>query len=573
MIDSLLNIDWNEFHFLRPQFLWLILPLALILIVGLIVVREPVGWKRHIAIHLRPFVIKKGSEVMKRWMQLITFLVLSIAVVGLAGPSWEKFEQPERILETPMVILLDLSQSMMATDLQPNRLERAKFKISDLIEANPRVRTALVGFAGTAHTLVPLTNDYRIVESNLKGITTGILPFQGSDLEAGLILADSLMKVTEAPGTLLLISDGFDEEVFEQLQDLAIQGNTRIEILPMGTAVGSEFPALGSSRYVRDPSGKPIIAAIDTSLLQKLNTVEGINVNALTLDNSDVVKIAETVRKELEYKDKIEETEEKWKDAGLLFVLPFAFFVLLWFRKGWVIYSIFMVLVLGSCSSESSFKDLWTTDDYKAQQYFDSGNYEEAAPLFTDHLRKGIAYYKAEDYTQAIQSFEMDTSAQGRYNLGLAYYKIGNLNSAKQAFDMAVSLDASFTNASINASRTTAMIASQRSEIGEVEEASEDEAAAENIQNSDPEDLGGGGQEATDEDMKKERKEETVATDIRKGKELEEVPDEFEGGKQDESQKILMRKVDDDPAIFLKRKFRYQVKVKQIKPKEDQKKW
>ena len=117
------------------------------------------------------------------------------------------------------------------------------------------------------------------------------------------------------------------------------------------------------------------------------------------------------------------------------------------------------------------------------------------------------------------------------------------------------------------------MIASQRSEIGEVEEASGDEAAAENIQNSDPEDLGGGGQEATDEDMKKERKEETVATDIRMGKELEEVPEEFKGGKQDESQKILMRKVDDDPAIFLKRKFRYQVKVRQIKPKEDQKKW
>ena len=572
MIDSLLNIDWNEFHFLRPQFLWLLLPLALILIVGLIVVREQVRWKRHIAIHLRPFVIKKGSEVMKRWMQLITFLVLSIAVVGLAGPSWEKFEQPERILETPMVILLDLSQSMMATDLQPNRLERAKFKISDLIEANPRVRIALVGFAGTAHTLVPLTNDYRIVESNLKGITTGILPFQGSDLEAGLTLADSLMKVTEAPGTLLLISDGFDEEVFEQLQNLAIQGNTRIEILPMGTAVGSEFPAQGSSRYLRDTSGKPIIASIDTSLLQKLNTIEGINVNALTLDNSDVVKIAETVRKELEYRDKIEETEEKWKDAGLLFVLPFAFFVLLWFRKGWVIYSIFMVLLLSSCSSESSFKDFWTTDDYKAQQYFDSGNYEQAAPLFTDQLRKGIAYYKYEDYARAIQSFEMDTSAQGRYNLGLAYYKIGNLNSAKQAFDEAVSLDSSFTNASINASRTTAMIASQRSEIGEVEEASE-ESAAENIQNSDPEDLGGGGQEATDEDMKKERKEETVATEIRMGKELEEVPDEFEGGKQDESQKILMRKVDDDPAIFLKRKFRYQVKVKKIKPKEDQKKW
>ncbi len=572
MIDSVLHIDWNEFHFLRPQFLWAVLPLALLLIIGLIVVREEVRWKRHIAPHLRPFVIKKGSEAMKRWMQVITFLVLSIAVVGLAGPSWEKHELPERILETPMVILLDLSQSMMATDLQPNRLERAKFKISDLLEADPRLRVALVGFAGTAHTLVPLTNDYRIVESNLKGITTGILPYQGSDLEAGLILADSLMKVTEAPGTILLVSDGFDEAVFEQLQRLAIQGNTRIEILPMGTAAGSEFPSLGSSRYVRDAHGKPIIASLDMAILRNLQAIEGIHVNALTLDTSDVDKIAKILRKDLEFKDKIEETEEKWKDAGLLCIVPFAFFVLLWFRKGWVIYSLFLAVSLTSCSSDATFKDLWTTDAYKAQQFFDNEKYEEAAPLFSDPLRKGTAYFKGEDYAGAIQSFEMDSSAQGRYNLGLAYYKIGNLNSAKQAFDEAVSLDSTFTNASINASKTTALIASQRIEIGEVEEASE-ESAAENIENKDTEDLGGGGQEATEEDMKKERKEETVTTDIRLGKELEEVPDEFEGGKQDDSQKILMRKVDDDPALFLKRKFRYQVKVKQIKPKENQKKW
>jgi Ca-activated chloride channel family protein len=573
MIDSVLHIDWNEFHFLRPQFLWLLLPLVLLLIIGLLVVREEVRWKRHIAVHLRPFVIKKGSETMKRWMQLITFMVLSLAIVGLAGPSWEKYELPERILETPMVILLDLSQSMMATDLQPNRLERAKFKISDLLKADPRLRVALVGFAGTAHTLVPLTNDYRIVESNLKSITTGVLPFQGSDLEAGLVLADSLMKVTEAPGTILLISDGFDTAVFEQLQRLANQGNTSIEILPIGTDAGSEFPALGSSRYVRDAQGKPIIASIDRTLLQNLNGIEGINVNALTLDNSDVDKIAATLRSELEFKDKIEETEEKWKDAGILCIVPFAFFVLLWFRKGWVIYSFVLVFMLTSCSPDASFKDLWMTDAYKAQQYFDKEEYRKAAPLFSDPLRKGTAYFKGEDYAMAIQSFELDSSAQGRYNLGLAYYKIGSLNSAKQAFDEAVSLDSTFTNASINAARTNAFIASQRSVIGEVEEASEEAGAAENIQNTDAEDLGGGGDEATEEDMKTERKEETVMTDIRLGKELEEVPDEFVGGKQDESQKILMRKVDDDPAMFLKRKFRYQVKVKQIKPKENQKKW
>jgi Ca-activated chloride channel family protein len=126
---------------------------------------------------------KKGSERLKIVMQVLSFFIISIAVFGLAGPTWKKIELPEKILETPLIILLDLSQSMMTDDIQPNRLERAKFKISDFLEANPKVRVGLVGFSGTAHTLVPLTKDYKIIESYLKNITTNVLPFQGTDLE------------------------------------------------------------------------------------------------------------------------------------------------------------------------------------------------------------------------------------------------------------------------------------------------------------------------------------------------------------------------------------------------------
>jgi Ca-activated chloride channel family protein len=107
------------------------------------------------------------------------------------------------------------------------------------------------------------------------------------------------------------------------------------------------------------------------------------------------------------------------------------------------------------------------------------------------------------------------------------------------------------------------------------EEAQEKKPAgeAQNEQNKGPEDLSGGGQKATKEDMEQERKEETVNTDVRKGKELEEVPENFEAGEADNSQKVLMRKVDDDPSLFLKRKFAHEVKVKKMKPKKGLKKW
>ena len=125
MAEGLLNINWENFHLLRPLFLWLLLPAFAVLLIGLIGLRDQVKWKRVIAPHLRPYVIKKGSEGKMRWMQSALFIFLSIAIIGAAGPTWDKIEVPGKTLETPLVILLDLSQSMMADDIQPNRLERA----------------------------------------------------------------------------------------------------------------------------------------------------------------------------------------------------------------------------------------------------------------------------------------------------------------------------------------------------------------------------------------------------------------------------------------------------------------
>ncbi len=96
---------------------------------------------------------------------------------------------------------------------------------------------------------------------------------------------------------------------------------------------------------------------------------------------------------------------------------------------------------------------------------------------------------------------------------------------------------------------------------------------AENMQNQGEEDFSGGGQEATEEDLKVERQEETVTTDITTAEEMEEVPENIESGQQNTAQKILLRKVNDDPGLFLKRKFEREVKTKNLKPKEGANKW
>lgn len=572
MWHDLFPIVWKDFHFVRPQFLWLFIPVTLIFILGWINMRQDVKWKKAIAPHLRPFVIKKGGEHTRLWMNFVLGIAFSFGVLAISGPTWKKVELPGQQLETPMVLLLDLSQSMMAQDIQPNRLERAKFKIKDLLDYDPGARVALIGFAGTAHTIVPLTKDYEIIRSHLDGLKPSIMPVSGSNLNAALMVVDTLLKVTTAPGTILILSDDFTEADFSLIQQFTANSYHKISILPINTEVGSNVPAFNGKGLMKDTAGNPVFSALNATVLSQMQSLKNVNVHALTLDNSDVELISKTVRANLEFTEKSKEKEDEWRDTRILFLLPMALLLLLWFRKGWVLYALFP-LMLASCQPGTRYADLWFTRDYQAQKLENKKNYAEAAQLFEDPMRKGVAYFKAGNFDEAIRAFNEDTSAMGSYNLGLAYLQKGDSISAKLAFGIAVEKDSTM-NMARELEQKLAHVSPGSEEVDpqKAKEAGKEDTAK-NAQNDSMEDLSGGGQEATKKDMEKERKEETVATGIRKGKELDEVPEDVGAAKQQQSGNVLMRKVDDDPSLFLKRKFAYQVKKYKLQPAADETNW
>ncbi|AGA80757.1 VWA domain-containing protein [Echinicola vietnamensis] len=574
MFEDLFPIDWEAFHFLRPTLLWGFAGVGLLLVLGLANLQERMPWKKHIAPHLRPFMIAKGSGRMKLIMHLLMVFGLSLGVLALAGPTWKKVEVPGQVLETPMVILLDLSQSMLADDIQPNRLERAKFKVADLLDARPGARVALVGYAGTAHTIVPLTSDYNIIKSHIETLSPKVMPFRGSDLSKGLALADSLMAVTAAPGTVLLLSDDFSEETFKTIQGFMTSRKGRLEIMPFNTPSGGEVPAYAGSGSLT-VGGKAVHSAMDATVLSQLGSLENCRVHTLTLDDSDVKWIAEHVRENLRFTEEPEEKQDQWRDAGLLLVIPAALILLMWFRRGWVVFG--LAVMLSSCGQKEpleGFADLWYTRDYQGQRKSDVGDFEEAAKLYHDPLRKGVAFYKAGDYDDAIQALSQDTTAMGSYNLGLAYFKVGDYAAAQMAFGMAAVQDPTLAVATKNKQALDRVLSGGR----EMDPASAEEQAekgpAKTRQNKSPEDLSGGGQEATKKDMEKERLSETATTGTRTAKEMDEVPDDFKsGGGADDAQKVLLRKIDDDPARFLQKKFEFEVKRKKIKPDPNEKAW
>ena len=394
------------------------------------------------------------------------------------------------------------------------------------------------------------------------------MPVKGTGFSTLFSKIDTLFTGNKAKGRIIIITDDLTEIPIALVSNFLQENNTELYLYPFATPAGANIPSFNQK------------SALDLQQLNRLNELEGCTILDMTLDNSDVEDLAKTISNQLVFEDKSDAEDENWQDNGFWFIIPLAFIFLFSFRKGWALNLVIISFTLGSCSEENKekvkgldFNDLWYTKEYQAQKEYDIGNYLDAASGFKDPMRKGTAYYKGGDFQSARVELEKDSSSQGLYNLGLTYAKLGLLDKSQEVFEKVFAQDPSNTNAKNNLQQIiTAKEAINNLKPEEIA-LNEEEDKAKNKQNRSPEDLSGGGQEATKKDMEKERLEETTETDTRKGKELEELPDDFKSGNGELPKNILMRKVDDDPALFLTRKFKYQIKKKLVEADTNLKKW
>ncbi len=568
MIEQVEHIDWEKFHFLRVEHLQVLGIVIILMVIGFFFYRESNTWKKSIAKHLQPYVIQKGTAWKSRLIKLSVILMFAIGSISFLGPTWYQVKSPAKKIKSQLVIALDLSKSMLTEDISPSRLERAKFKIHDFLQANPRAETNLLVFSGSTHTAIPFTTDYRIIEDQIDGLKPAMMPVQGTEFNSLFRKLDTIFTDNIAEGKVLLITDDLEDLSIEMVSNFLQLNNVILYLYPFATQSGSIIPKTKES------------SALNLQKLNSLDAMENVELLEMTLDNSDVKDLAEAISTTILFDDKSKEDQEDWQDNGYWLLFPLVFIFLFSFRKGWSLSIVLLMLTLNSCSDNSSqkssnfeFKDLWYTQEYQAQQAYNEENYLNAAQGFSNPLRKGVAYYKSGDYLSAQVAFENDTSTTGLYNLGLTYAKLGKLEEAKAVFEKVLEQDPSNTGASNNINHLTGAIAELEQMDIETVSPNEDGKKAKNTQNDSPEDLSGGGQEATKKDMEKERQEETQETDMRKGKELDELPDDFKAGKGELPKNILLRKVDDDPALFLTKKFRYQVRRKLVTVEKTNHKW
>ncbi|HKA81134.1 MAG TPA: VWA domain-containing protein [Xanthobacteraceae bacterium] len=381
----------EAFHFLRPWWLIALVPMALLLALILRRDRAEVQWGGVIAPHLLKHLVETPPG---RWRIRPAWLVasgLALAIVALAGPSWRRELPPFVEDKAPLMIALDVSASMGQPDVAPTRLERAKQKIRDFLAARAGARTGLIAYAGTAHLVMPLTDDRAVLEPFLAALAPGLMPVQGKRVAAALTLATSLLATEPVAGTILVVADGLGDADAAAVRQAA--GRNGVQVL--GVA-----PPEQADRMSHD---LPVVR--------------------VSIDDSDIRALARRIETSFQAAQ-AEQAGARWRDEGYWLLLPGVALGLLWFRRGTTVQWIILLLALhgGTARAQepSRFKSLWLTPDQQGRLAFERGDYARAKHLFADPLWRGIAAYRAYDFLAAAEAFRRVDSTAGRFALGNA---------------------------------------------------------------------------------------------------------------------------------------------------------
>ncbi len=384
----------------------------------------------------------------------LTLLVIAwvLAVLALAGPSWERQVQPVFSNIQGRVIVLDVSRSMDAVDLKPSRLALARFKTADILRQPFDGQYALVVFAGDAFTVSPLTDDADTLLNLLPALDTNVVPVQGSRADLGLKMAGTLLQQTGIQhGEVILITDGVDEQTKASAAQLLSQ-TYRVNVLGVGSDTGGPIP-MAKGGFFKDDAGNIVLAGLDRAALQQVAEAGGGEYVGLSSNDDDIkTLLARKITDSFDLQVKQTElTSELWVDRGpwlVLLLLPLAAVA---FRRGWLMVLPLVVFSLPPSPAHAfAWDELWLRPDQRAARAFKQGDMETAANIEQQAGWQGSAHYRSENFPAAEQAFSKNDSADNHYNRGNALAKQGKLQEALEAYQTALNLNPDMEDASHN---------------------------------------------------------------------------------------------------------------------------
>ncbi|MFC4892897.1 VWA domain-containing protein [Pseudofrancisella aestuarii] len=324
-------------HFIRPWWFLAIIPALVIFVLLIRYSHSSNTWLKHCDKHLLEYVVV-GNKLGKKKLIIPSFFLLiwGLAIFALAGPAWSYQDVPVYQKSMPRVIALDVSDSMDTTDVSPSRLQRAKYKILDLLKEIREGQTGMIVFSSEPFVVSPLTTDAKTISNLVPVLKTDIVPVQGHDIAKALTKSAELIKQAGFnEGEIILITDSKPtEEAFKEAKNLEDEG-IKVTTFAIGTAKGGVAQNTAGS-YIKDDNGNIKYFGVDLAALQKLAKVGGGIFVALTPGNDDIDRILAD-NGQLTNEDKTDNeaaSSSVWLDRGVWFIWGLIVLLAILFRKG-----------------------------------------------------------------------------------------------------------------------------------------------------------------------------------------------------------------------------------------------
>ncbi|WP_375739547.1 VWA domain-containing protein [Pseudomonas boanensis] len=531
-------------------------------------------WEQILPVAFQPWLLNGASQRHNRLPWLALGLAWLLALLALLGPSWQRVEQSTQKRADPLVVILELTPSMLATDVAPSRLEQAKRKIRDLLNARHDAQTAVVVYAGSAHSLVPLSDDLMTTFNLLDALKPSIMPSPGQRAD---LAVDKALKLLEqgarGQGRLLLVTSGLDEAEERGINKILGSKGGRLAILGLGTAAGAPI-AQEDGGFLKDSEGAILLPKLDGAGLRRFaRELDGRYASAQLTDGDlrslGLLNGAESFRESGEIAQLA-----TWADQGHWLLLPLLLLAACAGRRGWL-FCLPLLFVLPSPAMAFELEDLWLRPDQQGQRLLQAQRPAEAAQRFIDTNWQAFALYEAGDYAAAADRFSQGDNAADHYNRGNALAKAGELEAAVDAYDSALQRQPELLPAQKNKALVESLLRQRQEQSSQ--QPSEDQQSAETQSQANQSNASTRPDEAADTrqpDGQTAKPDEvqtgqTSPSEAAPGKpgegqaeqDLAQSPTAGTESMADERRQALeqwLRQIPDDPAELLRRKFWYE---------------
>jgi len=480
----------TDFHFVRPLWLLAFLPAITLIIVLLRQKNKQGQWHQFLPPHLAKVLIETTATSKKIGSSALIIIASALISIALAGPTWDRVEQPLFKVKQAQVIIADMSLSMYATDVLPNRLTRAKFKIKDLVSRLSEGETALIAYAGDAFVISPMTQDVANLQNLIPSLTPEIMPVYGSRPSWAVEKALELLEQTNyKQGTLYLITDGIEPSDAREITRLLKNTQFTLNILGIGTQQGAPI-RLPNGQLLKNDIGNIVIPKLQSSILRGLSSDLSGRYSNLTNDQADIDYLAHNVQAdEFDSEQQDNQFGDEWHEVGpylILILLPFAAYA---FRRG-VITVIAMTIMLYPLSSPpmmansvaattlpavqpkvvpqsapvqkvSWWNDLWQTQNQQGLTSYKNEDFSYASSQFEDSQWRGTAHYKQGNFEQALEHFNQSSQPSALYNQGNTLARLEQYDDAISRYKDLLKQDPKFPNAQDNLELVTQLAAQQ----------------------------------------------------------------------------------------------------------------